>query len=377
MNLYQKPSGLWAVDFKDADGKRQRLSTGTRDKVEALARAARLLQGQTVSHTVSPSAPDAPATPQTVTMEGLFQMCRKHHEVWRNVRAEETLVSNLKIVSGIPVTAKDGTGYTLGQMPLDLVTRAVLEQVKSHLYAQDYAPASVQRKMTTIGRALNEATTRFDLLEHQPKAKPVKVSDNARKRVLSDREEAAIWKALADREVAQPKMDWKRVGFAYRFLLDTGCRKGELEQIKDSWITQENDGRWFLDIPASATKTGKPRSVPLTARVAEMLPYLRVHGKRDALGDQGLFLFPYRDGFLWQRWQSITKDVKKCAGIDLSDFVLHSFRHTTVTRLLEAGIAIDRVADWVGHSDVSITHKTYRHSNKSWLVGGAEALESR
>ncbi|WP_312136492.1 site-specific integrase [Brevundimonas sp.] len=310
-------------------------------------------------------------------MEDLFALCRNHHEIWRNIRASDTLASNLKIVSAIPVTAKDGTSYELGAMPLPAVSRAVLEQVKSHLYALDYAPASVQRKMSTISRALNEATTCFELLEHQPKAKPVRVTDNARKRILSDHEEAAVWQALHHREATQPKMDWKRVGHAYRFLLDTGCRKGELEQLKDHWITQEDDGRWFLDIPAFVTKTGKARTVPLTSRVADMLPYLRLHGKRDALGDQGLFLFPYRDGFLWQRWQTIIRDVHKSSNIDLSDFVLHSFRHTTVTRLLEAGLAIDRVADWVGHSDVSITHKTYRHSNKSWLVAGAEALECR
>ena len=55
--------------------------------------------------------------------------------------------------------------------------------------------------------------------------------------------------------------------------LETGCRKGELLSLQ--WSQVRLDGRPELSLPAQKTKTGKPRTVPISARLLSILAMRR------------------------------------------------------------------------------------------------------
>lgn len=57
----------------------------------------------------------------------------------------------------------------------------------------------------------------------------------------------------------------------------------------------------------------------------------------------------------WDEWKQILHD----AGV--RDIRVHDGRHTTATLLLEAGIDIRVVSEWLGHSSIQLTGDTYQH----------------
>ena len=57
-----------------------------------------------------------------------------------------------------------------------------------------------------------------------------------------------------------------------------------------------------------------------------------------------------------------------------SEFLLHALRHTCATRLLNLGVDIYVVKEWLGHSSITITER-YAHLNPVKLINAAAALE--
>jgi site-specific recombinase XerD len=67
--------------------------------------------------------------------------------------------------------------------------------------------------------------------------------------------------------------------------------------------------------------------------------------------------------------------VRKQMGLEAdTDFVIHSCRHTCASRLVNAGVDLYVVKEWLGHSTIKITER-YAHLDPSKLVRAVEALE--
>lgn len=347
MRLFQKPSGVWAVDYVCPEtNKRARVSTGQTDKAEARKRVAAILAGERPAEDNTAPPPPSSSTPVGVTMDALFRRVENAREGWAHSKSQATIRSNLKIMRGMEIDLPDGRRVPFRDVQVTEVSKGVLRGFVQELEARRYAPATVKRKLDMVSKALTLAEE-WDIISARPKMPRMETPSNARTRVVSEREETAVFEAIAARHATQPTADWVRFGYLVAFLLDSACRKGEAEALREEWITQVGD-RHRLTIPGWATKNGKPRTIPLTPRVVEALPYLIEHGV-DARPPQprGRLLFPYRGGFIWYRWQIIVGDLK-ALGFDLSDVVIHSFRHTTLTRLSERGMGIEKVADWAG-----------------------------
>lgn len=86
-------------------------------------------------------------------------------------------------------------------------------------------------------------------------------------------------------------------------------------------------------------------------------------------------LVPYRASNAWYRWDTIRDDVKREAGLDLSDVVLHTFRHTCLTRLAKR-LPIHKVSQWAGHASIQITVKHYAHLQADDLMGALDVLNA-
>lgn len=67
--------------------------------------------------------------------------------------------------------------------------------------------------------------------------------------------------------------------------------------------------------------------------------------------------------------------VRKRAGFDEDrEFVMHALRHTTATRLLDRGIDLYTVKEWLGHSTIQVTER-YAHLKPDKLIHAANVLE--
>ena len=142
-----------------------------------------------------------------------------------------------------------------------------------------------------------------------------------------------------------------------RLLLLTGCRKGEIVNLR--WSEVEGDTLALAD-----AKTG-PRKVPLNAparRVLERQPK-----------DGSVFVFPsprnpaeprIGDLGLWYR-------IRREAGIE--DCRLHDLRHTLASQAVMNGVPVPVVSRLLGHSRVSMTLR-YAHLGDREVEAAAERV---
>lgn len=355
MKLRRKPSGIWAVDFDDpVTGKRRRESCHTRDETEARKNALAIIRGTFVKPAEMRVEGIAPHSSDQRTMSRLFDECLA--SVWRadQAKAQRTIHSNLRILTPL-----------IGKELVASVTEERLNELQKALFAKGYKPATVKRKLDTVGKALTMAC-KWKWIAGRPPLPQIKVQ-NGKDRVITPAEERAMFAAIERRMTQEPSRPWRSFGTLVRFLLDTGCRLSEPLQADLSWFRVIN-GRHYIAIPGWATKTGKPRKVPLTRAVIETLPYLRA----TAVSDKPWQFTPAR---VWYMFSNIKDDLKE-AGHDLSDVVLHTFRHTCITRLLERGLRIHQVSRWAGHADIKITIERYGHLAEDDLDEGADALDA-
>jgi integrase len=71
-------------------------------------------------------------------------------------------------------------------------------------------------------------------------------------------------------------------------------------------------------------------------------------------------------------WQWVRKEM----GLEHDkEFVLHALRHTCASRLLNKGVDIVTIKDWLGHADISTT-MIYAHLAPNRLAHAAAILDS-
>lgn len=371
MRLYTKPSGVWAVDFDcPVTGSRRRVSTGLRDKAEARKKARDIVLGLDGKATPPAATPQAPKDIPRFTMDDLFHRCEL--TVWspRECRSQATVKSNLKVLREVQIDTPSGVQRFASLAPTE-VSYSRLEALSQALLARGYAPGTVKRKMDMVSRSLSMAA-KWEVIVAKPASPTFKVN-NSRDRIITAAEEAALFEAAAERMRREPTRDWRRMTAIMRVLMDVGCRLGEAVNIRlDDIETVQRvtpDGevveQHVVHFRRYETKSEKPRTIPLTPAVVEWLPYLRMN----AIGDR---LFPMKAATVWYMFDNLRQDLAQ-QGMDVGDVVLHTFRHTCLTRLAKR-LPIHIVSKWAGHADIKITASVYTHLDTSDLMAGLDVL---
>ena len=117
------------------------------------------------------------------------------------------------------------------------------------------------------------------------------------------------------------------------FAVETGMRKAEILLMQ--WDHLDQDRR-LLHIPE--TKNGLPRTIPLSARAAELIRSMR--------GTDDQRVFAVSVPWLRYAWDQIVS----VAG--MSDLHFHDLRHEAISRFFEKGLSVPEVALISGHRDV-------------------------
>ena len=142
-------------------------------------------------------------------------------------------------------------------------------------------------------------------------------------------------------------------------LIDLGCRVNELLGLEKRFIDYENN-----QINFNERKNDKAVAVPMTDRVQEVLdPYYKSCNDTDKLFDVN---------YTWINtiWQYARKNL----GYEKKKFyTLHLCRHTCASRLVQRGVPLLLVKDWLGHEDIQTT-MIYAHLQPKALHSVVEVL---
>jgi integrase len=148
-------------------------------------------------------------------------------------------------------------------------------------------------------------------------------------------------------------------GLVARFLALSGLRIKEARRVR--WLDVRDD---CLLVPASITKNGKSRAVPMLPALAEVINRLRgVPPERETIVPQ----------------LSIRTALQfACRRAGVRRISHHDFRRLYATRCIESGVDVPTVARWVGHQDGGgLLARTYFHLIDSHSRDMARRVEIR
>ncbi len=235
---------------------------------------------------------------------------------------------------------------------LSKINGLALDKFATHCMKRGNSDGTINRKLSCLRKVMQVAQDRggCPVIPKIPKRKEYQ----GRIRFLDSQEEVELTNLLRR---------WSRdeEADAVLVLIDTGMRYGEFTSI----TRRDVDTQQGL-ISVWVNKGDLPRSVPMTARVREVVE------ERIALTANATDrLFPYPDGWLRKIWN------RAAMIMGLSEdkqFVPHALRHTCASRLVQRGVPLKVVQEWLGHKNITTTMR-YAHLSPKNLLEAVHALE--
>ncbi|KEQ07503.1 hypothetical protein GV67_22370 [Pseudorhizobium pelagicum] len=151
-------------------------------------------------------------------------------------------------------------------------------------------------------------------------------------RALSDVELASVWLAASPATV---------FGRFVRFLILTGCRRGEGAGVTRKMVDRSDRARPVIDFPAAFVKQGRGHKVTITEELDDLLALCPVQGTLD------LFFPSNRTGGPMSGWNKMTAALVKESGVQ---FTFHDLRRTFRTGLSRLGVDTETAELALGHA---------------------------
>ena len=210
-----------------------------------------------------------------------------------------------------------------------------------------YKAATINRKLASVSKLITYSrgmggfsfTWGIPMVEYE-------TENNQRKFIFTDDIEKELLQTSTN-------CGYNQLNDLWVCLIETGCRVSELLNL--TWANVEGEFICLKD-----TKNGDTRFVPIFDKVKNIFK------KRKQLNL--VSPFPYKLHIIENSWSTIRKKMNMQ---NEKDFVIHSFRHTYITRLLKRRVGIEVVQKVVGHRDIRMTQR-YNHPTKDDL---REALQ--
>ncbi|WP_136525723.1 tyrosine-type recombinase/integrase [Geomonas ferrireducens] len=239
----------------------------------------------------------------------------------------------------------------IGDIPLSKIEDETIKRMVKKLEDSGVKGATINRYLATMKTLLRHHQQPWEHIK-------LKKESKGRIRVLSKEEETTVVSLLRDTGHNKKRSYYPEAADLVEVLVDTGCRLSEVLNLKYEDINFDTNliSIWI-------NKGDKPRSIPMTKRVGGVL----------LARQEGNWLKPFtididqaQKAWNWARKRMLLDDDR--------EFVMHSLRHTCATRLLDRGIDLYTVKEWLGHSTIQVTER-YAHLNPSKLAHAVEVLE--
>jgi site-specific recombinase XerD len=233
---------------------------------------------------------------------------------------------------------------------LDSITTEDVDAYIKTLRKKGNANATINRKQSALSKMFTTAMRR-DGCTRRPDIETYKEMEG-RLRWLNKREEEAMLALFTQ---------WSKDDHAEAFcvLVDTGLRPKELWRVQAKDVHMDEG---FLSIWRS--KNGKTRSVPMTTRVKEIL------ARRMELYPTGR-LFAYKNAWFGHVFEM----AKQHLGFsEDKEFVPYILRHTCASRLVQRGVSLQVVKEWLGHENIKTTMR-YAKLAPNNLLAAVKVLE--
>ena len=239
----------------------------------------------------------------------------------------------------------------LGDLPVNKITRPMVNKMMDILKQEHKnSNAVVNQKMGYLRVVLQEMEEDgFIEMIKFPKPRPTK---NSKVHYLTkDMEKELLWYLT--------NIEQRKARDIVACLIDLGCRVNELLGLEKRFVDYENN-----QINFNERKNDKAVAVPMTDRVQEVLePYYKSCNDTDKLFDVN---------YTWLNsiWQYARKNLGYA---DKKFYTIHLCRHTCASRLVQRGVPILLVKDWLGHEDIENT-MIYAHLAPKALHSVVEVL---
>ena len=238
----------------------------------------------------------------------------------------------------------------LGDLPVNKITRPMVNKMMDILKQEHKnSNAVVNQKMGYLRVVLQEMEEDgFIEMIKFPKPRPTK---NSKVHYLTEDME----KELLDYFSVHSKKAFHIVSL----LIDLGCRVNELLELEKRFVDFKNN-----QINFNERKNDKAVAVPMTQRVRWIMNLYYY----DVDDTDRLFDINYSE--LNAIWQKARKDLGYA---DKKFYTIHLCRHTCASRLVQRGVPILLVKDWLGHEDIENT-MIYAHLAPKALHSVVEVL---
>ena len=240
----------------------------------------------------------------------------------------------------------------LGDLPVNKITRPMVNKMMDTLKQEHKnSNAVVNQKMGYLRVVLQEMEEDgYIEMIKMPKPRPTK---NTKVHYLTEDMERELLSWL---NCMQRNREAKDI---VECLIDLGCRVNELLGLEKRFVDFDNNQINFND-----RKNDQAVAVPMTNRVQSIIR--RYY--REVKDFDRLFTLNYSE--LNAIWQKARKDLGYA---DKKFYTLHLCRHTTASRLVQRGVPILLVKDWLGHEDIENT-MIYAHLAPKALHSVVEVL---
>ena len=231
------------------------------------------------------------------------------------------------------------------------VNENVIAALVSELERDGKANGTINRKLAALSKILTHCYRR-GYIDRMPLIDRKKES-TGRIRWVTEEEEDRLLSKL--REMERPA-----AADFVETLIDTGMRFSELHGLewRDVDFEQEVVRLW-------ETKNGQARTIPLTRRAMESI------GRQLGKDPRNLRVWTFAKGRFRHAWDGM----KELMGLaDDAQFVPHCLRHTCASRLIQRGIDLRVVKEFLGHSSIQTTLR-YAHLAPKNLEQARDALQ--
>jgi integrase len=249
----------------------------------------------------------------------------------------------------------------LGGLRLSEVRRRDLQELVDRLVGQGLSGSKVRNVVIPIRVLFRHAMERDEVNANPTSGLRLPNNIGRRERAASPSEAAELLAALPD-----------SIRPIYATAFYAGLRRGEMRALRWHDIDLAKGvitvRRSWDDVTGEITpKSAKgTRTVPLTATLRDELAALKATTRRDGTdfvfgptGNRPFMPANVRTQAI-KAWETANKQRAEKELEPLVPIELHSCRHTFVSLMHDAGLSLERIGDYVGHSSTYMTDR-YRH----------------